>query len=100
VIYSFIVVYSFYCDLKGVKRKVDMPETSAPPRPVIAPGSSTSHRPPAALPTTEEHVYEDLHKQNAHNNLQPNAAKAEQEGIYAVYAYTLPDRFPETTQFK
>jgi hypothetical protein len=135
VIYSSIVVYSFYCDLKGVKRKENMPDTSAPRRTVKPPGSSTSHRPPAVLPTTElryedlpmqtfnsnlrvmppgssmshrpppippqtdEHIYEDLPMQNARNTLSSNAATPGQDGTYAVYAYTLPDRLPETNHF-
>lgn len=164
-------MYSFYCDLKGVKRKEDMPDTSAPVRTVMPPGNSRSHRPPAIPPKTEEHryedllmqtfssnshamppgsstshrppaippnteqhryndlpmqtsnvhvmlpgssmshrpppippkteepIYEDMPMQNARNQLSPNAANAEQEEMYAVYAYTLPGRIPETTQF-
>ena len=66
---------------------------------VMPPGSSMSHRPPPIPPQTDEHIYEDLPMQNARNTLSSNAATPGQDGTYAVYAYTLPDRLPETNHF-
>ena len=69
MIYSSIVVYSFYCELKGVKSKEDMPDTSATPSNVTSPGSNTSHRPPPVPTKTEGNIREDVRMQTDRFNV-------------------------------
>jgi hypothetical protein len=65
-----MVVYGFYCNLKGVKSKEDMPDTSVPRKYVEPLGKSTSHIAPANSPKTEEEqIHEDVRMQNFRNNL-------------------------------
>ena len=67
---------------------------------VMPPGTSTSYRPQPIPPSTDENIYEDPEIHNARQNLRSNAARAEEDETYSVYAYTLPDRLPGTAQFK
>jgi hypothetical protein len=68
VIYSFIVVYSFYCDLKGVKSTEDMRDTPVSPtyEYVTPTGSSTPQR-PIPVPRKREHIHDVLTQTAPHN---------------------------------
>jgi hypothetical protein len=69
VIYCFIVVYSFYCDLKEVKSTEDRPDISVSPTHeyVTSTGSSTSQRAIPVLRRREEHIH-DVRTHTAPNN--------------------------------
>jgi hypothetical protein len=60
VIYCFIVVYSFYCDLKEVKSTRDRPDTSVSPayENVTSTGHSTSQRAIPVLREREKHIHD------------------------------------------
>jgi hypothetical protein len=77
-----------------------MPDTSSSPRRVTSPVNSTSYGAPAIPPKTQEdeNIYDELQIHTAPKNLGSGAAKADEDEIYAVYDYTLPDKNPN--QFK
>jgi hypothetical protein len=90
VIYTFIVVYSFYWELKGMKTKEDMPDTTDSGKCVTPPGNSTSPSTPPK--TTEENIYQELPMHTARNKLRSDSATAEEGEVYAIYDYTLPNQ--------
>ena len=86
-------MYSFYCELKGVKSEEDVPDTSVSGSCVTPQGSSTSPcAPPVPPKTAEGNIYEDLRMHTARNNLRSDAARAEEGEVYAIYDYTLPNK--------
>ena len=66
--------------------------------PVTSSSNITSHRLPPIPPETE-HTYADVQMRPARNNLRSDAAKREEDEVYAVSEHVLPARFPETTHF-